>query len=149
MTRGVTLIEVLVVALIMGLCLPTLLTLISGQEREIRWSAHQIDVACVACGRLGELEGRLAARRFPKTPLSETRAFELASGDHRISVTERARVRTMDGQPGLFLIEVEYDWVEPYAGSQADRKYALSLVVVDPEHGLRDLPVVQRDTGGG
>ena len=142
---GLTFAEVMLVALIIGLCLPVILGLLTGQEREVRHSAHHLEVASVARGRLGELEGQLAARGYKAEPVLKERVFDFTSGEHKITITERSRIEPLPDRTGLFRIELAYGWMEPYAGVRAQRKYVTSLLTVDPEVGLRDIPGV---TGG-
>jgi len=149
MTRkAISFVELAVAALVVGLCLPAVLALMTGQEREVRHSAHELDIAGISHGRLGELEGQLATQGYPRDPFRQDRSFDLSSSGRPIRVREQSKIEYLTTHPGVFSIEIEYTWTEPYAGSQANRRHLASLLVTDPQVGLKERPRAASGAGG-
>jgi hypothetical protein len=146
MRRGLSLAEILIALMLAGVALPAIYNLNRGQEREVRWSAHQLDVAGVAFGRLGELEGKLSATHFPRKLVKESQEVSVTSGDHHLKVSEESTVEPITGSDGLFRISVVYVWHEPYVGQEATRHFRTSVMVVDPDTGLRAAPAYKPET---
>lgn len=143
MRRGITLVEVLIALIIMVLGILPVLGLYGSEDRESAFIGQKLMVANHLRELADQTQSTLFARHFADGAFEEPRQGEpaiekvLGGTEVGLKIKQRIQLYPSDKVPGLYVLRVQAQWVDPTGSLPGVREHVLQRLVADPEFGSR------------